>query len=171
MMSLLYPHRIGLRRRLHRLDPTRRSSRMTFPATLLAGKTLARNQTGGHFATQAYRIEAEPVSDGRAYWRLPQTSSVYPNAPENVRIDVEARRTWYPTKTPGMGSHAAQTKHRRLHIPGHHAGTRVQIAKVTAGGWKRVGEGRPRVAENASLRAECTGGEGQVCPPLVLRER
>lgn len=48
---------------------------------------------GGHYTNGAYRICFEPVSGGGFEASAPQkASSVYPSAPRNLRIEVEARR-------------------------------------------------------------------------------
>ena len=151
----------GLRRRLRRLAPTRSSS--DFSSNASGWEDVGEKSSPGQFVNQAYRISADPVAGGRSHWHLPVISSVYPEAPENVRVVVEARRILVSDEDSGYGVACRANDNTDAYtFVVMHAGTYVLIAKVTAGGWKQLGEGSPRVAENARLRAECTVGEGQV---------
>ena len=88
-------------------SPTSPANSRTSPATALvvfqddfSGRQAGwddagRSPTGGHYTNGAYRIYAKPVpgGGGGGTESLPwKASSVYPNAPQDIRIAVDARR-------------------------------------------------------------------------------
>jgi hypothetical protein len=134
-----------------------------FSSNVSGWEDVGAKQTGGHFANQAYRIYAKPVPGGRSDWHLPQTSSVYPKAPPNIRIDVEARRIGGSDADAGYGiACRADVNGNAYTFTLSATGNYVSIAKFLDGDWSPMDDGQTSgVDENASLRAVCTGGEGQ----------
>jgi TIR domain len=120
---------------------------------------------GGHYNNGAYRILAKPDSDGDAQGGQPENASiVYPSAPRNLSIQVEAQRTegeqdtWY-----GMTCRAAAESGNPAYVfeigDGH-----VHIGKLDASGFHVLkGVDTSTVDANAknSLEADCTGDEEQ----------
>ena len=71
-----------------------------------AGSTRA----GGHYTNEAYRLFAEPTGKGSTEGSPPRSAgSVYPSAPSNLRIEVDARAFTVPKETAyGVGCRVSQ---------------------------------------------------------------
>jgi hypothetical protein len=96
------------------------------------------------------------VTEGRTYWYLPQTSSVYPTvSPQNVRIDVEARRIEGSDADAGYGIACRADRNDNAYtFTLSAAGNYVIIAKFVDGVWHPMDEEQiSGVDENASLGA------------------
>jgi hypothetical protein len=124
-------------------------------------------RAGGHYHNGSYRIYAKPVADGSsAEAGSPRSAgSVYPSAPPNVSIQVEAQRiagdqdTWY-----GIACRADANNSNLDYIfligDGY-----VAIGKEDASGYhelKGVETSTLDADAKNSLDADCTGDEGSV---------
>jgi hypothetical protein len=120
---------------------------------------------GGHYNNGAYRILAKPDSDGDAQGGQPENASiVYPSAPPNISIQVEAQRTegeqdtWY-----GITCRAAAESGNPAYVfeigNGH-----VDIGKLDASGFhvlKSVETSTIDADAKNSLSANCDGDKEQ----------
>jgi hypothetical protein len=125
-------------------------------------------RAGGHYHNGAYRIYAKPVADGSSSAEAgsPRSAgSVYPSAPPNVSIQVEAQRiagdqdTWY-----GIACRADANNSNLDYVfligDGY-----VAIGKEDASGYhelKGVEISTLDADAKNSLDADCTGDEGSV---------
>ena len=129
-------------------------------------------QAGGHYANDVYRVFAKPDSDGDAQGGQPENASiVYPTAPPNLSIEVEAQRTegaedtWY-----GITCRAATESGNPAYVfeigNGH-----VNIGKLDASGFHVLkGVDTSTVDANAKnyMGANCDGDEEQTYVYLAL---
>ena len=127
---------------------------------------------GGHYNNGAYRILAKPDSDGDAQGGQPENASiVYPSAPPNLSIQVEAQRTegeqdtWY-----GITCRAAAESGNPAYVfeigDGH-----VDIGKLDASGFhvlKSVETSTIDADAKNSMEADCTGDKEQTYVYLAL---
>jgi hypothetical protein len=121
---------------------------------------------GGHYRNGAYRIYAKPVTGGTAKAGSPKSaSSVYPSAPPEVSIQVEAQRlagdqdTWY-----GIVCRADAHNSDRDYVFVVGDGY-AEIGKEDASGYhtlKGVKTSSLDADAKNSLDADCDGDEGSV---------
>jgi TIR domain len=129
-------------------------------------------RAGGHFNNGAYRVLAEPDSDGDGRGAQPKNAnSVYPSAPPNLIIEVEAQRTaggqdtWY-----GITCRAAANSGNPAYEFEIGNG-RVNIGKVDASGYqllKGVDTSTVDAGAKNSLSANCDGDKEQTYVYLAL---
>jgi TIR domain len=123
-------------------------------------------RAGGHFNNGAYRIYAERASNGAAQGGQPKNaSSLYPSAPPNLSIEVDAQRTaggqdtWY-----GITCRAAANSGLPAYVFEIGNG-RVNIGKIDASRNYQVLKGVDTSTVDAdaknSLSANCDGDEAQ----------
>jgi hypothetical protein len=127
-----------------------------------AGSTRA----GGHYHNGAYRIYAKPATGGNVEGSSPTSAnSLYPSAPPNVSVQVEAQRfagdqdTWY-----GIACRANPNNSNMGYVfliwDGH-----AEIGKLDGSGYQTL-KGLDTSTLDAeaknSLDADCNGDEGPV---------
>jgi hypothetical protein len=125
---------------------------------------------GGHYKNGAYRIYAEPAG-GRSAPSSPRNASrVYPSAPPNLRVEVEARRIGGANPNYGYSVLCRSdgvTNFYAFTIWDHS----VQIEKYTGSApyyhSLKVGPGVDPNAKNR-LQAACSSDEGQQAVHLVF---
>jgi len=129
-------------------------------------------RTGGHYKNGAYRIYADPVSGGNSPGSVPlKASSVYPSAPPNLRIDVDARRLAGAQDTGyGLGCRADANGNVYVFTIWDDS---IQIAKLLDHApWyvllKSVGLDALNVNAKNRLQAVCTSEQGQQAVHLVF---
>jgi len=129
-------------------------------------------RTGGHYKNGVYRIYAEPVTGGSSLGSAPvNASSVYPSAPPNLRIDVDARRLAGGQDT-GYGIRCRADANGNAYAFGIWDDS-IQIAKyLDHAPWyillKNVGLEALHVNAKNRLQAVCTSAQGQQAVHLVF---
>jgi hypothetical protein len=127
---------------------------------------------GGHYSDGVYRILAKPDSDGDAQGGQPKNASVvYPSAPPNISIQVEAQRTEGGQGTSyGMTCRAAAESGNPAYVfeigDGH-----VDIGKLDASGFhvlKSVESSTIDADAKNSMEADCTGDKERTYVYLAL---
>jgi len=132
------------------------------------------NRIGGHYTNGAYRVYAAPVPGGGSVGGVPRMArSVYPSAPQNLRVQVAARRlTPAGDRDIGYGivcRYGENTGFYQFTIGNDY----VDIAKSSNIGsdWVQLRvAGLPAIDVNATNRLEavCTRGRGQQAVHLVF---
>jgi hypothetical protein len=136
-----------------------------------------RTRAGGHYTNDAYRVFVEPTGKGSTKGSAPRSAgSVYPLAPSNLRIEVDAKAFTIPDGTAyGVACRVSQDESSGYLFMV--ANNYVIISKYgTGGSYTQLSDdaGLPlpsgfKVNGTNRLEADCNGGDGDEAVSLVFR--
>ena len=133
-------------------------------------------RAGGHYNNGAYRIYAEPTGEDHAEIGAPRkASSVYPSAPPNIKIYVDAKALAAPESTAyGVACRYGENNNGSYGYAFNVGTNYVSIAKFGIDGSYREIDSQPlppefTVNETNSLKADCSSDEGNQAVHLVFK--